>query len=247
MRIILTIATHNNWEIHQLDIKFAYLYEKLNNDKQIYMHASFDIQLQEVTNNKMLKLKIALYDLKQVDRCWYNILRTILSKIGFKQSKKNHAVFYRHHPNDEIMIIDIHVDDMKLVASSYKNLIEIKARISKKLEVVDSGPISWLLGIKITRDCSARIIALSQQAYLEQILTKYDFADVKPRAVPMKSTTQYSTLQEPTSFEEVEKMSEKSYRQVLRALQYATINMRPDIQYAVNQLAHYNINSGHTH
>ena len=63
----------------------------------------------------------------------------------------------------------------------------------------------------------------------------------------MKSTAQYSTLQEPTSSEEVEEMSEKPYRQALGALQYAAINTRPDIQYAVNQLARYSINPGRAH
>ena len=107
---------------------------------------------------------------------------------------------------------------MKLVASLYKNLVEIKARINKKLEVVDSEPISWLLGIEITCNCSTYTITLLQQVYLEQILTKYGFTDVKSRVVSMKPTTQYSTLQESTLFEEVEKMSEKPYHQTLEAL-----------------------------
>ncbi|KIO01518.1 hypothetical protein M404DRAFT_88739, partial [Pisolithus tinctorius Marx 270] len=64
----------------------------------------------------------------------------------------------------------------------------------------DLGPISWLLGMKVTQNREAHChtpkvfiphfdshhtISLSQQSYIKAILMKYNLADCKPATVPM--------------------------------------------------------------
>ena len=63
-RAILSIAAQNNMVIHQMDVKSAYLYGKLDNNENIYMKAPPGIDI-GVKSGQILKLKLALYGLKQ--------------------------------------------------------------------------------------------------------------------------------------------------------------------------------------
>ena len=56
--------------IHQMDVKSAYLYGKLDNNENIYMKAPPGIDI-GVKGGQVLKLKLALYGLKQAGRQWY--------------------------------------------------------------------------------------------------------------------------------------------------------------------------------
>jgi hypothetical protein len=47
------------------------------------------------------------------------------------------------------------------------------------------GPISWLLGIKVTRDRKLRTLSLSQTSYIESIVRRFNFDDLKPISTPL--------------------------------------------------------------
>lgn len=63
-RAILSVAAQNNWIIHQMDIKSAYLYGKLDDNEVIYMKAPPGVNI-GVKQGQVLRLKLALYGLKQ--------------------------------------------------------------------------------------------------------------------------------------------------------------------------------------
>ena len=44
----------------------------------------------------VLKLKKAMYELKQSSRAWYKCLSSALTKLGFQKPNSDTAVFYRH-------------------------------------------------------------------------------------------------------------------------------------------------------
>ena len=64
-RLILSWAASNDFEIHQIDIKSAYLYGKLKNDEIIYIRVPPGDLLPDVKPGQVLKLQKALYGLKQ--------------------------------------------------------------------------------------------------------------------------------------------------------------------------------------
>lgn len=109
-RTILSIGAEKNMLIHQMDVKSAYLYGKLDDNEKIYMKAPLGIDI-GVKPGQILQLKLALYGLKQAGRRWYMRFREIMTQLGFKRSDFDHAVFYR---TDPFTIIFIHVDDMTL-------------------------------------------------------------------------------------------------------------------------------------
>ena len=72
--------------------------------------------------------------------------------------------------------------------------------------MMDLGPISWLLGIQVTRNCEERTITLSQQSYIDPILTHFNFTDAKPLSIPMDLNISFSKDQCPTTPDDIASM-----------------------------------------
>ena len=68
VRFVIAMAASRGWEIHHLDIKTAFLHGDLKEEVYVSQPEGF------VTNgkeNKVYKLKKALYGLRQAPRAWY--------------------------------------------------------------------------------------------------------------------------------------------------------------------------------
>ncbi|GAW04208.1 copia-like polyprotein [Lentinula edodes] len=138
-RAILSTGAEQNMFIHQMDVKSAYLYSKLDDNEQIYMKAPPGVDI-EVKAGQVLKLKLALYGLKQAGRRWYMRFREIMTSVGLTRSNFDHAIFYR---TDPFCIIFIHVDDMTMLTKTMAVMDTLKKKIRDQIEVVDSGEIHW--------------------------------------------------------------------------------------------------------
>lgn len=167
--------------------------------------------------------------------------------IGLTRSELDHAVFYRHLPPNHIAIISAHVDDLTIIAPDGKTLQLLSDKIDAHVQATPLEDLRWLLGMEITRNLGGHTISFSQRAYIDQILSRYGFDDIKPLAIPMDPYIQLSKDDCASTAEEVALMRYKPYRQVLGALMYAAVATRPDIAYAVSQLACYSENPGLQH
>lgn len=54
--------------------------------------------------------------------------------------------------------------------------------------MIDLGPISFYLGLKVERDREKRTIKLSQPAYIDKILSKFHLDQASPANTPMKES-----------------------------------------------------------
>ncbi|THG96722.1 hypothetical protein EW145_g7731, partial [Phellinidium pouzarii] len=204
VRSILSYAAANNWEIHQIDIKSAYLYGELEDDETIFMRPPQHYELNGIQPGQVLRLRKALYGLKQAGR------RCILFS---------------------------HVDDLTLISNETSRIRMLKDKIGAQVEYTDGGEINWLLGVEIKRDRAKRTIMMCQFSYLETILTRYGFKDAHPTNTPMDPHLRLSIEQCPTTNDEIAEMSKRPYAAAVGALRYAADVTRPDIAYAVGQLA----------
>jgi hypothetical protein len=71
---------------------------------------------------------------------------------------------------------------------------------------MDLGPISWLLGIQVTRNRESHTITLSQNSYIESILTRFNLTDVKPLTTPMDPNISFSKDQCPNTLDKIARM-----------------------------------------
>ena len=78
IRLLLALSARYDWEIHQMDVKSAFLNGELN--EEIYMRVPPGYKAAPGT---VWRLKKALYGLKQASREWYKKLSSELSSLGF--------------------------------------------------------------------------------------------------------------------------------------------------------------------
>ena len=68
VRILLSLATHFDWDLQLFDIKNVCLHSKI--DEEIYMKVPLGFRV-SLDQNKVCKLKKVLYGLKQSPIAWF--------------------------------------------------------------------------------------------------------------------------------------------------------------------------------
>ena len=90
----------------------------------------------EQSNQHVVKLKKAMYGLKQSVQAWYKCLSTAKNKIGFTKSKSDAAVLYRHNKKG-FAIIAVTVDDLMITVINDDIICKIKADLMKIFKMKD--------------------------------------------------------------------------------------------------------------
>jgi hypothetical protein len=141
----------------------------------------------------------------------------------------------------------VHVDDCTIAVEKLVSVVDFKAGVGKHVEVVDLGELHWLLGIEVKRDREARTIHTSQRAYIDSILRRYGFYELKPVSIPMEASIHLSSTQSPSTTREIALMRDIPYDASVGSLMYTAIATRPDIAYAVQSVSRFLKNPGMPH
>jgi hypothetical protein len=129
IRTVLALAASKDMEIHQIDIKGAYLNGELTDQETIYMAQPPGYHAQNSTG-KVCRLRKTLYGLKQSGRRWYQKLVEIMTvHLAFSRCDVDQAVFFRRNGQGS-MIVLVHVDDCT-IAASLNNLSVISRQKSR--------------------------------------------------------------------------------------------------------------------
>jgi hypothetical protein len=111
----------------------------------------------------------------------------------------------------------------------------------------DLGEAVYILGIKIYRDRSKRLIGLSQDAYIDKILNRFNMQDSKKDFLPMSHGITLSKKQCPTDLDEQERMRVIPYASAIGSIMYAMICTCSDVSYALSVMSRYQSNYGEAH
>ena len=228
-RILLTIAATLDYELVHLDVKTAFLNGVV--EEEIYMEPPPGSIWK--TEGKVWKLKKCLYGLKQAPKQWHVAIDEYLKQNNFKQMISEPGL-YVLETNKNHIIIGLYVDDL-IVASKFKEGAEAFLKLmNERFEMSNLGPLSWYLGMKITRDRSKRLLYVSQGLYVREILKRFKMEDCTPTTSPLI----------PGSLRKLETTNSKEtsfpYRQAVGMLMYLMVCSRPDLSYSVTVLSRYN-------
>ena len=111
----------------------------------------------------------------------------------------------------------------------------------------DLGEASFILGIKIYRDRSKRLLGLSQSSYIDKVLKRFSMQDSKCVSVPFRSGIHLSLGMSPKTPDEIERMNRVPYASAIGSLMYAMICTRPDIAHSVSVTSRYQARPGEGH
>jgi hypothetical protein len=227
VRTLLALAAAEDLEIHQLDIKTAFLYGELEEEVWIDQPPGYE----SGSPNMACHLRKSLYGLKQAPRVWHNKLSAALDTMGFKPSAADPALFTKSETTAVHLLT--YVDDILVVTADTEALAETKTQLLHTFEGRDLGPATFYLGMDIHRDRPARTISLGQSRLTADLLEKYGMAECKPLSVPLSPAAKLTKDGEPLD------TTAYGYAQLIGSLMYLSVCTRPDIAQAVGALARY--------
>ncbi|GJW94904.1 retrotransposon protein, putative, ty1-copia subclass [Tanacetum coccineum] len=234
IRIILAIPAFYDYEIWQMNVKTTFLNGHLSEDVYMVQPEGF---VDPKHPNKVCKLQRSIYGLKQASRSWNKRFDEEIKKISFSQNP-NESCVYLKASRSNVEFLVLYVDDMLLIGNSVTMLEEVKSWLCKCFSMKNLGEATYILGIKIIRDRSKRLIALSQSAYLEKILKKFRMENSKKGCTPMMEKPDYRKSQGAKTPTEVKRMQRVPYASAIGSIIYAVRYTRPDVAFAQNLCSH---------
>ncbi|GJS63365.1 hypothetical protein Tco_0677929 [Tanacetum coccineum] len=111
----------------------------------------------------------------------------------------------------------------------------------------DLGDAAYVLGIKIYRDRSKRLIGLCQSAYIEKILKRYYMENSKRGMIPMQEKLKLSKSQGASTPAEKQRMQNVPYASAIGLIMYAVRCTRPDVTFAQNITSRFQQNPSEEH
>jgi hypothetical protein len=231
-------------EVIQLDVKTAFLYGQL--EKTIYMHQpeGFLISGKE---EMVCQLQKPIYGLKQAAKRWNVEFYMFLVNFGFVRSKHNLCVYDRVRQDEEYTILIIYVDDGLACRNRPQVLNEILDFLSQHFKI-RSIPLIRFVGLDITRKRKYRTLSIKQTDFIRHLLTRYNMAECHSVATPKNPNNWLHTSMSPKTEEERREMEKIPVREAVGSLIMYLMRMtRPDIAFALTQMANFVSNPGWGH
>ncbi|KAJ9547641.1 hypothetical protein OSB04_020184 [Centaurea solstitialis] len=238
IRILMAISAYFNYEIWQMDVKTAFLNGKLTED--VYMEQPEGFEDPE-NPNKVCKLLKSIYGLKQASRSWNLHFDERIKEFGFAKSEFEPCV-YTKFSGSIVTFLVLYVDDILLIGND-----SVKSWLSRCFQMKDLGEAAYILGIKIYRNRSKRLIGLSQSTYIDKILKRFRMDESKKGFIPMQHGIVLSKTQCPVSSQDQDKMKLVPYASAIGSIMYAMLCTRPDVAYSVSVTSRYQQNPGEPH
>ena len=117
------------------------------------------------------------------------------------------------------------------VAGDESEVNDLISKIHNKYEVTVESTLDWYLNIAVTRDRKRRLIYLSQERYLLNMLTRFKMEESKPVATP--ASLEALDPDAPLA-------NDKPYREIVGSELYPAIVTRPDILNSVIRVSRFN-------
>ena len=232
IRALLALVAHHDWELHQMDVRSAYLNGDL--EEELYMKQPTGF-VQQGTEGMVCRLNKSLYGLKQAGRTWNKRIDIELKAHGFVPIDADPCV-YAYKRGSVVLIISLYVDDLLLASDNLEELNKVKSELQTCFDMEDMGEASYALGIKIARDRAARTLTISQGAYILDVLTRFDMQDSRPVSTPMDAKCKFEPA---TAKTELDATAKTRYQSAVGALLHAARATRPDISFAVTALSQF--------
>lgn len=227
IRALMQMAAQYDLELHQMDVKTAYLHAPI--DCEIYMEQPKGFEVKSNRGDKLVcKLNKSLYGLKQSGRNWNKMLHVYLTENDFIQNLADYCVYSKRSGKDRVIII-IWVDDLIIAASDNSLLKDVKEMLTSKFKMKDLGKLKHFLGIDF--DQSKGTVRVNQKRYILRILERFNMLDCKPRSTPCELKLDYDSDSDP--------IDPKRYREAVGSLIYLMTCTRPDLSWVLSKLSQY--------
>lgn len=232
-RTLIAIAARFDLELVQYDAVNAFVNAPL--ERKIFMKPPPGSR----NPGKILLVSKALYGLRESPLLWQKELSGTLEGLGFKVVPHEPCCMIRDR-----IIIFYYVDD--IVLAFRKHFAEDVTKLMHKLQshymMTGGHELQWFLGIAVLRDREKRLIWLSQSEYALKIANLVTVLDAGSEARTPMTTAKLQPNEGRAMIAEI-----RSYQRKIGSILYIAVITRPDVAFAVSQLARYNQNPSLKH
>jgi hypothetical protein len=222
-----------NMNLNAMDVNTAFLIPSLPDSEMLYMKPPPNfIKLCKLCDipyisGQVLQLNKCIYGLKQASRYWNEMFSNALSQLGFESlTHVDPCCFINRKTN---CVIVIHVDDLAITAPVISSINSVKSKLMKRFKMKDLGrPRIWT-GINI--EYFDNYLKISQPLYVGKILETFKMTNCTSSCSP--TSTEKLVLDGVTLHPSI------PYRAAVGSLLWLVTCTRPDIAFAVGQVARY--------
>ena len=233
--VLLSLAANFSWDLHQYDVKNAFLHGDL--EEEIYMQIPPGFE-ETLGVNKVCKLQKALYGLKQSPRAWFGRFAKVMLAAGYRQSQGDHTLFVKHSKTGGVTDLLVYVDDIIVTGNDENEQNLLKQCLTKEFEIKQLGRLKYFLGIEVAH--SKQGIFISQQKYVTDLLKETGKLACKPADTPIDPNHKLGeALEDPM-------VDREMYQRLVGKLIYLS-HTRPDIAYAVSVVSQFMHNPREVH
>ena len=235
VRLFLVMALTLGWHTCSIDFSNAFVQATLT--EPVWIHLPRGFRSSSPGGRTCLRLLKSLYGLSVAPKLWYEHLFTALKALGFTQSSIDPCLLYK----SGIMLV-CYVDDAGIAAASEELVDKLIADlVARGFELTREGSFTEFLGIKFTQDPVTKAIVLTQKGLIQKILQATDMVDCNPNWLP---AAQVGLGSDPDG---VPMRESWGYASIVGMLLYLSTNTRPDISFAVSQVARFNHSPKQSH
>ncbi|GKB61921.1 hypothetical protein Tco_0918107 [Tanacetum coccineum] len=123
-------------------------------------------------------------------------------------------------------------------------LQDAKSWLGKCFSMKDLGEAAYILGIKIYRDRSKRLISLGQSVYIDKTLKKFKIENSKRENIIIQEKPHLRKTQGASTPKEVRRMQKVPYALAVGSIMYVAGCTRPYIAFAQNLTSRFQQNPG---
>ena len=252
VRLVISMAVTHGWPLMHADVPQAFL--RSNMDTDVYVGLAKGVELIDKVSklpynfdNQVLKLRRALYGLKQSPQLWNKEMNSFLvDELGWTRADNESCLYYYHNTTTgSIGVALLEVDDILVTGNDPSLTQSFHQRLNKKYgDGAGGAPVAWealssFLGINIIYDQKNRHLTMDVAAKITTLFAEHKHLQV--RMLPSKATPMSDLSGDKRAVLNVTMSSyiKDNYASLIGAMIYMSISCRPDISYAVSKLSRH--------
>lgn len=232
VRLMLILSVVLGLATTQVDYTAAFVQAELPDSEEVYVEMPRGFK----ESGKVLRLRRALYGLKQSPKTWFEYLRAkLVDECGFEQSPNDPCLF---HTGTVICVV--YVDDCLFFSPTEQGIDDIFVKMRRsELDFNKESDVAGFLGVLLTTREDGSI-ELTQTGLIDRIISAMglDAANI------VMTPAEYGGL--PKDLQGAEAQATWNYRSVLGMMLYLC-NTRPEIQFSVSQCARFTAHPKQSH
>jgi len=234
LRLLCGIVAAFDLEATQFDAVNAFIHSPLEEEIYVQYPDGF------TASGRCLRLRKALYGLRQSPKLWLQYLSKFLTSQGLKRVDDEACLFV-----SPWLVVFFYVDDIVAIYDKqhFNKFQEFVTALKAQIDIKELGEMKWFLGIRITRDRSRHKLWLCQDSYVENMVQKYHLlpAIAYETPLPVEDLNKYVRTEQATANEIY------GYQQRVGSIQFAACSTRPDVAKPASKLAEFQQNPAPEH